>query len=192
MSSEKLGVNSAQGRDAVSRKFSLLRFSLLLAFLVGSNLAGVPAQAQEVQQLSLFEKSLMESSSLYTKESIVSANGREFRKIEYKSDTFYLQLARENGKGEDLNVVCGKAPGSVSPNSEPARVQVGVKVTKRTTAFISGLKAVCDPANRSRAVFTPALEAGFLFDDSKPNATLKNRKITVNPFSPSLGLSADW
>ncbi|RYZ69358.1 MAG: hypothetical protein EOP05_14965, partial [Proteobacteria bacterium] len=95
------------------------------------------AEEASTQQMSLFEKSLMDSSSLYTKESIVSANGREFRKIEYKNDTFYLQLARENGKGEPLNVVCGSAPGSVSANTEPPRVQVGVKVTKRTTAFIS-------------------------------------------------------
>lgn len=151
------------------------------------------AQAEE---LPAFEKSLMMNHSVSTKETIVQLGGRKFRKVEYQNQTVYLSLMAELSSASDLVVLCGEQQASQFNRQSPALVTGAVRITRRTRFFVEGIKAMCSgDQNRARVDFAPEIAIGFLFDDSAdPNAVLKNRRITINPFNPAnaLGFSAGW
>lgn len=151
----------------------------------------VLADPPVTKELSAFEKSLMMTENISTKETIVQVGERKFRRVEYKSDIFYLQLQSDVASNDELVMMCGDKPQQFGSNSPPL-VTAAVKVTKRTRFFIEGLRKMCvSGRNNTRIELAPDIAIGFMFDDD-PKANLKNRRISINPISPALNFSADW
>lgn len=167
-------------------------YAPLLLFTLGVSLSFL-AQAEE---LSAFEKSLMMNHSVSTKETIVQMGGRKFRKVEYQNQIVYLALMAELSSTSDLVLLCGEQQASQFNRQSPALVTGAVRISRRTRFFVEGIKAMCSgDQNKARVDLAPEIAVGFMFDDSAdPNAILKNRRITINPFNPvnALGFSADW
>ncbi len=173
--------------DSILRSFSACFsacFSGLLIFLVG-----VPAQAE----LSAFEQALQSGQSLNTHESIIEIAGRKFRKIEFQNKTYYLQLIQGTESTTDLVVLCGESQIRFNKESPPL-IAAAVRVTKRSRLFIEGLKNICKGnPHQPRIEVEPELQIGFMIDDSAdPKAVLRDRRITINPFTNVLGFSATW
>jgi hypothetical protein len=61
------------------------------------SLASAEEHREPLKEKSAFEQALSSGEGLYSTDSIIEANGRRFRRIEYKTDVYYLQLlASEN------------------------------------------------------------------------------------------------
>lgn len=154
------------------------------------------SSSAEAEEISAFEKSLMMNHSVSTKETIVQMGGRKFRKVEYQNQTVYLSLMAELSSTSDLVVLCGEQQASQFNRQSPALITGAVRIARRTRFFVEGIKAMCTgDKNQARVDLAPEIAIGFMLDDSTdPNAVLKNRRITINPFNPAnaLGFSADW
>ncbi len=154
------------------------------------------ADAAPVAEPSAFEKSLMMHHSVTTKETIVHLGGRKFRKVEYQNQVVYLSILAELSTTTDLVVLCGEKQASQFNRQSPALITGAVRISRRTRFFVEGLKSMCSgEPNRSRVDLVPEIAIGFMLDDAEdPNAILKNRRITINPFNPAnaLGFSAEW
>lgn len=124
------------------------------------------------------------------KESIVRVGDKRYRKIEYKSDVYYLKLLESEKSAGELLLECG-AEGSLS--SMENQVVVSTKITKRSSLFISGLKQTCGqtPATAKRVIVDPNIKVGFLLDDA-PKDRLKNKMIYVTPLNPGVGFSGEF
>jgi hypothetical protein len=144
-------------------------------------------------ELSAFEQALQTGQSLSTHESIIEIHGRKFRKIEFQNKSYYLQIIQGTESTTDLVILCGESQVQFNRESPPL-VTAAVRVTKRSRLFIEGLKNVCigDP-HHPRIEIAPELQIGFMLDDSVDSkAVLRNRRITINPFTSMLGFSAAW
>lgn len=169
--------------------------SILVALFLLSNALTAPITiAAETSEPSAFEKALLMESSVQTKETIVQYGDRQYRKVEYKGEIFYLQLMTETTSSTDLKLLCDREA-QVFNASSKALVTVATRVTKRAHLFIEGLKSLCRGAgNQARVDVAPSLAIGFMLDDDPdPKALLKNRKIFVDPFSLNgAGFNADF
>ncbi len=178
---------------ARSRKNSILVALVLLSNALTAVTVRI-AIAAETKEPSAFEKALMTESSVQTKETIVQYGDRQYRKVEYKGEIFYLQLMTETTSPTDLKLLCDRDAQAFNTSSK-ALVTVATRVTKRTHLFIEGLKSICRGAgNQARVDVAPSLAVGFMLDDDpNPKALLKNRKIFVDPFSLNgAGFNADF
>lgn len=143
---------------------------------------------------SAFEQALSSASGLTTHESIVEIGGRKYRKIEYKSETYFLQLLAAEGSQSDLAVLCGESLAAKLNNNNQPLIKAAVRVTKRTKLFVEGLHNICTgSSNRTMIVVSPDIQVGFMLDDSDdPKALFRDRRITVNPLTGGLGFGASW
>lgn len=162
--------------------------SIWSAFILLFSLPGAKAE------VSAFEQALSTGSSLNTRESIVEFGGHKYRRVEYKSEVYYLQLLQAESTGSDVFVLCNDSEATRAGASSPALVTAAVRITKRTSLFIEGLRQICDGGSgRAKTVVTPELQVGFMFDDSKdPKAIFHDRKITINPLTGAVGFGATW
>ena len=133
---------------------------------------------------------------VYTKESIVEKGGTKFRQVEFKGEKVYLRLLENESSAGNLEIICGEQGFQKYNASSPALIQGSIKVTKRSSLFVEGLKQACVSGNggKPQLVVDPALQVGFLLDDQDPKAIFKNKRITVNPlmWPPQLGFGAEW
>lgn len=171
-------------------------FNFIPVIVVLSSFLVLASGTAEAEELSAFEKSLMMNHSVSTKETIVHLGGRKFRKVEYQNRSVYLSLLADLSSTSDLVVLCSEKQASQFNRESPALVTGAVRIARRTRFFVEGIKAMCTgEQNRAKIDLSPEIAIGFMFDDSTdPNAVLKNRRITINPFNPAnaLGFSADW
>ena len=171
--------------------FKTFSVVLALGFLMQLESKSEAAESPPAKELSAFEKSLQMNENISTKETIVQLGGRKFRRVEFKSDIFYLQLQSDLATNAELSLLCGERPQEFGPNSAPM-ITAAVRVTKRTRFFIEGLRRMCLGAgNTSRIDLAPDIAVGFMLDDD-PKGVLKNRRISINPISPALNFSAEW
>ena len=141
------------------------------------------------------KKSLTESRDLnlnfdiYTRESIVEIHGRKFRKVEYKDQRFYLQLLGSEEASGDLNLLCNEG----GELQSPTQIQGTIKMTKRSSFFIEGLKQMCaGPKGKRQVVVSPEIAFGFVFDQGNAKAIIRNKQIFYSPLTNSLGFKGEW
>jgi hypothetical protein len=126
---------------------------------------------------------------VFTKESIVSVGGHKYRKVEYKNQTYYLELIEAGGDNQRLKVMCDPAGIAQGPN----QIRLSTKISKRSSLFVEGLNQICKKTNgQERVTVDPNIFVGFSFDDDDPSATFKNKKIFIVPFTMGAGFSAEW
>lgn len=130
---------------------------------------------------------------IFTKESVVEYQGRKYRKIEYRNEIFYLSALSDETSGSQLELLCKEQGAPIFNLQSPPLVLASVKVTKRTAAFIEGLKVACvsGGADNGKLALDPSLRIGLRIEDS-PNSAIKNKKVYINPGSLGLGFSGDW
>ena len=124
---------------------------ILLSFLLSGN--GIAATSQPSQvDLSPHTVVLEPNPSLEVKESIVSLHGEKFKRLEYKSEVFYLRL--QNGEGmeqkktEEMLLGCKHAENIL--DTQDARIIGEVKITKVASAFIEGMRTSCESYKPTR------------------------------------------
>ena len=151
------------------------------------------AEERAKSEPTAFDRALSMHQGHTTKESIVDLGGRKYRRIEHKSDVYYLQLISEEMSATNLTVVCGEK-GLQRFNSEAPKLIAGsIKLTRRTSLFIEGLRTICtgDPG-RERILLDPLLLVGFTLDDgTDQKALLRNKRVFISPFG-AFGFAADW
>ena len=130
---------------------------------------------------------------LFTRESIVEVGGKKYRKIEFRSEIFHLQLLENEASLTNLEILCGVEGASSMNSGAPPQVVASIKVTKRSSLFIQGLKQACvEKRGGKQIIMTPAIQIGFLLhDDPGSKSVLKNKRVFLTP-GPSVGFSADW
>ncbi len=126
-----------------------------------------------------------------TKESIIDVNGRKYRKVEYKSDVFYLRLLEPEATGADLEFKCGTEATLKMEN----QILISTAITRRTSLFVEGLQQTCKNMNSPGGEVTidPNIQVGFLFNDSdSKKAIFKNKKIFMSPAKKTLGIGGEF
>jgi hypothetical protein len=163
-----------------------------LTALTAALFANFPAAAS-VPAANDFGNSLNISSPIFTKESIVEVSGIKYRKVEYRKEIYYFQLLDSEKTSADLQILCSSEKSSPFNANSPVQIVSAVKVTRRMSAFVDGLKQVCvDQQGGKHLVLSPELRIGFMFANYD-DELLKNKQIYVSPFSgPNIGFKANW
>lgn len=151
--------------------------------LITANVSGAEKSA--------FEQALESNQSIETKERWTTIDGVQYREIEYEGERFYLHFRSPDQKGrtETAELNCGLK----NANAEPARMEAGFKITRRTRAFIQLFRETCVTVNgRGKREVQLDPRIGFtLPEDSK--SVIKNKKVYLTPTSPGgVGFSGDW
>lgn len=150
------------------------------------------AVADDQKEKTAFEQALESRTDISTKESIVLLNGQKFRKIEYGTESYYLQLLQEETDTSKLVALCGDPAAARFIGSPISQITASVRVMKRPRIFIEALAQACskDPL-RPILVVSPALRIGFAIDDEPGSkALIQNKQIYLSP--GGLGFSGTW
>lgn len=118
---------------------------------------------------------------VFVKESLVQIDGVTYRKIEYRSATYYLRFL--NVGDNDPSVLC---PEYAKGKKSELLVKGSLKMSRRSSLFVEGLRAECmkSPNGVVRVHLRPEIRAGLSFEISKNvGATLE-----IDPFSGGVGL----
>jgi hypothetical protein len=169
--------------------------TIYCVFLLAATLFGGAAPALAGDEPSTFEKMLSRDQQLNTKESVVEMHGQKFRKIEYKDNVYYLQMLAAQNSTSDLVLLCSEESAAGFNQNSPPLIQASARINKRTRVFIEGLKQSCTNSAQGSPTISPNAKPmiGLQLEDSDPNATLKNRRVFINPqFLESLNFSAEW
>jgi hypothetical protein len=140
---------------------------------------------------SAFEQALESNQSIETRERWTSIDGVQYREIEYEGERFYVRFRNPEDKRarDTAELNCGLK----SSSAEPARMEAGFKVTRRTRAFIQLFRETCVTVNgRGKTEVQLDPRIGFtLPEDSK--SVIKNKKVYLTPTSPGgVGFTGDW
>ena len=163
-----------------------------LTFIAVLLLAAQFSFGEEPREKSAFEQALESRTDVSTQESIVILNGQKFRKIEYGSKSYYLQLFQEETDSSKLVALCGDPAASRFSGTPIPQISASVRVVKRTRLFIEALAQTCskDPM-RPILLVSPALQVGIAIDDEPGSkAMIQNKKVLIAP--GGLGFSGTW
>ncbi len=126
---------------------------------------------------------------IFTHESIVEISGKKYRKIEYNSDKYYLQLVGEDSIDISSNFLCDD---KIPKIENPRRLTVALNVVERTKFFIDGLQTACQQIHGQKMItVNPAIRIGFRLED-KPKDLIKNKTFYYIPFINIFGFAGDW
>lgn len=115
--------------------------------------------------------------NVQTKEAVVDINGARYRQIEYKGERFYVRFLARDPNNDDPVFCMNTVDKS---RAKPYQIKGEVQLTKRSTAFVEGLKTRCqkieDPAD---------IKIGIAIDNNRNKQT----NVTVNPVNQNVGVS---
>jgi len=126
-----------------------------------------------------FELELSKYNKRETKESIVESDGILYRKIEFKGDYYYLELRNPDDPNQPQKVLCSD---NHLKNETLSRLYGEIKVMKRSSIFIDGLKEACQGKPNLN------IKIGFTLPE-KEKDVFKNKKVII---FPGLGFSGDF
>ncbi|MGE3681118.1 MAG: hypothetical protein AB7G93_05270 [Bdellovibrionales bacterium] len=144
--------------------------------------------AEDVQrEKSAFEQALEQDTQISTREQWIEINGTRYRQVEYEGVNYYLKFSDRRSDVARLDCELSNA------NAQPHRVEAGVRVYKRTRAFVSLLRETCSAKNgqnKMDLVLDPRI--GFTLPEDEKSA-IKNKKIYISPVpGQGLGFSGEW
>lgn len=166
------------------------RIEVAMKTLILFLLLTISARAEDSAPSSAFTESLSRETEVFTKESIVEISGVKFRKVEYKSKVYHLQLLEPERPNQDLQMKCDTAGEASLP--QPALTHVEAKITRRTALFVEGLKVACQEmtSGRQKVGINDAIRIGFIFKDD-PKDLIKKKQIYITP-GLGLGFAGEW
>jgi len=125
----------------------------------------------------------VQTDMIETRESTVNIGGVEYRRIEYEGRAVYLYA----NQPESI-VDCSRVNLPTGANA-PSAVEAGIKINKRTRAYLEGLSQYCNEnrieTSKNPKDFKIGVKVGGKPDPQNPNANEKD--IYVQPLKKTVG-----
>ena len=156
--------------------------TIVLAILVGSFKSNCEQKSKHSLQLPYY---------INVHESIFESNGSKFRRIVYQGQIFTLKLLTPEATSKDIYFSCNDpSKGNIDL---PNQITLSVKMTKRSSFFMDGLRTTCKDVNGKRKIeIDPNIRIGFGLDGIDSKHILQNKKLYWKPFQNQIGFGADW
>lgn len=116
------------------------------------------------------------------KESLVEIQGKKFRKMELEKEAFFVEALDSTNADAEMRVLCQTSQEEIPM----AQLTTGVKISKRSSIVIEGIRKVCKEAisGQKEVQMDPSILMGLQIE------TGKSKKWLISPFG--VNFKANW